>query len=87
MKLIDKQPRKNNDSLHLINLMKDLGATELQLMRLMNCSDVVYNWTNGYRLIPKSFRRFLLALLFIQRCGRMESFKRFVKYEERKRGW
>lgn len=87
MKLIYQKPRENNDSLELLKIMKEMETTELSLMKLMNCSEVVYHWTNGYRLIPKSFRRFLLALLFIHRCGRTESFKRFVKYEERKRGW
>ncbi|UQS92968.1 hypothetical protein BRM13313_00038 [Salmonella phage BRM 13313] len=87
MKLIDKKPRKDNDSLNLINIMRELGVSELQMMKMMNCSDVVYNWTNGYRLIPKSFRRFILALVFIHRQGKTEEFQRFVKLEERSRGW
>lgn len=87
MKTIYQKPRENNDSLELFKIMKEMETTEFGLIKLMNCSEVVYHWTNGYRLIPKSFRRFLLALLFIHRMGRTESFKRFVKYEERKRGW
>lgn len=79
--------KENNNSLELIRIMNEIGKTEAAMTRLMNCSNVFNLWINGYRIIPKSFRRFLLALLFIHREGKTAEFESFARKEERKRGW
>lgn len=76
--------REDNDSLFLFMALKELGESERGLSRLMDSSNAVNHWAQGFRKIPRSFRRFILVLRFIKMKGLMEEMKQFVKTEERK---
>lgn len=73
-----------NDKKYMYKVLLSLGVSQNGLSKLMDCSNVVNHWAKGYRLVPKSFRRFILVLQFIKMKGLMEEMKQFVKTEERK---
>lgn len=73
-----------NDKKYMYKVLLSLGVSQNGLAKLMNCSNVVNHWAKGYRVVPRSFRRFILVLQFIKKKGLMEELLQFVKEEERK---
>lgn len=76
--------RPVNDIKYMYKTLLSLGLSQRGLTMLMNCSNAVHYWAKGYRPVPKSFRRFILVLQFINKKGLMEELKQFIKEEDRK---
>lgn len=75
-----------NDSKYIYKTLLDLGVSRLRLSQLLDCSNVVFNWSSGYRRVPKAFRRSILMLRFINNKGLMNEFLQFVKHQEKQNG-
>ncbi len=73
-----------NDKKYMYKVLLSLGVSQSGLARLLDCSNVVNYWAKGYRVVPRSFRRFILVLQFIKKKGLMEELLQFIKEEERK---
>lgn len=73
-----------NDIKYFYKVLLSLGLSQNGLARLMNCSNAVNYWALGYRVVPRSFKRFILVLQFVNKKGLMPELLEFIKTEERK---
>ena len=78
--------KENNDSQFFLKYLKIMGLRQSTLTRLLGCSNVVNYWATGYRVIPKSFRRFMLVLRFIHELDLMPQLLQYIEHHE-KEGW
>lgn len=74
-----------NDKKYMYKVQLSLGVSQNGLAKLMDCSNVVNHWAKGYRLVPKSFRRFILVLQFIKKKGLMDELLDLIKEEEKRK--
>lgn len=75
---------EKNDSKLVFAALKELGVSQRGLSSLMDSSNAITYWACGYRLVPKTFKRFILVLRFVKDRGLMADLKDFIRKEERK---